>query len=55
MLLCLTLSLAGDGEGLGTHGLPESRLKELGQEAGFSHVKRLPMDNPFNSLYELRP
>jgi hypothetical protein len=55
VLLCLTLSLAGNGEGLGTLGLPESRLNELGLEAGFSDVRRVPMDNPFNSLYELTP
>jgi hypothetical protein len=24
-------------------------------EAGFSSVRRIPMDNPFNSLYELTP
>jgi len=55
VLLCLTLSLAGNGEGLGTLGLHEPKLRELGTEAGFSSVRRIPMDNPFNSLYELRP
>ena len=35
VLLCLTLSLAGDGEGLGTLGLPEPKLREFGQQAGF--------------------
>jgi SAM-dependent methyltransferase len=53
VLLCLTLSLSGGGEGLGTLGLPEPKLRELGTEAGFSSVRRIPMQNPFNSLYEL--
>ncbi len=55
VLLCLTLSLSGNGEGLGTLGLHEPKLRELGLEAGFSSVRRIPMDNPFNSLYELTP
>jgi SAM-dependent methyltransferase len=53
VLLCLTLSLSGGGEGLGTVGLHEPKLRELAGEAGFSSVRRLQMDNPFNSLYEL--
>jgi hypothetical protein len=53
VLLCLTLSLAANGEGLGTLGLHEPKLRELGTEAGFATVRRIPMDNPFNSLYEL--
>ena len=55
VMLCLTLSLAGNGEGLGTLGLHEPKLRELATEAGFSSVRRVPMDNPFNSLYELTP
>jgi 2-polyprenyl-3-methyl-5-hydroxy-6-metoxy-1,4-benzoquinol methylase len=52
---CLPVSLAGGGEGLGTLGLPESRLTELCLEAGFSRVRRLPLDNPFNNVYEIWP
>jgi 2-polyprenyl-3-methyl-5-hydroxy-6-metoxy-1,4-benzoquinol methylase len=55
VLLCLPLSLAGNGEGLGTLGLHEPKLRELAAEAGFSSVRRVPMDNPFNNLYELKP
>jgi len=55
VLLCLTLSLSENGEGLGTLGLHEPKLRELATEAGFSTVRRLPMENPFNSLYELQP
>ena len=53
VLLCLTLSLADHGEGLGTLGLPEPKLREFGQQAGFGKIRRIPMDNPFNALYEL--
>ena len=42
------------GEGHGTLGLHEPKLRELATEAGFSSVRRVPMDNPFNNLYELR-
>jgi hypothetical protein len=55
VLLCMTTSLASDGAGLGTLGLPESRLRAMAGKAGFSKVQRVPIDNPFNSLYELRP
>jgi SAM-dependent methyltransferase len=53
LLYCMTTSLAEGGEGLGTLGLPESMLGSLASEAGFSTVRRVEMDNPFNSLYEL--
>jgi SAM-dependent methyltransferase len=55
VLYCMTTSLAGYGEGLGTAGLPESKLDELCREAGFSKVSRVPLENPFNNLYEVRP
>jgi SAM-dependent methyltransferase len=53
LLYCMTTSLAEGGEGLGTLGLPESVLRTLAGEAGFSAVRRVEMDNPFNSLYEV--
>jgi ubiquinone/menaquinone biosynthesis C-methylase UbiE len=53
-LLCMTVSLAQGGEGLGTMGLPESKLRELCTRAGFSSVTRVPMENPFNNLYLVR-
>jgi SAM-dependent methyltransferase len=55
VLYCLTTSLAHAGEGLGTVGLPESKLRELSLEAGFSSVHRVQMRNPFSSLYVVRP
>jgi SAM-dependent methyltransferase len=52
---CMTTSLAHGGAGLGTLGLPESRLREQCLDVGFSSVLRVPIDNPFNALYEIRP
>lgn len=54
VLYCMTSSLAGGGEGLGTVGLPEAKLRELVGEAGFGSVERVPLENPFNSLYVAR-
>ena len=53
ILYCMTTSLAEGGEGLGTLGLPEPVLRQLAAKAGFTHVRHVAMDNPFNSLYEL--
>lgn len=55
VLFCMTMSLADGGEGLGTLGLPEPRLREYCERAGFGAVRRVPLDNPFNTLYEIRP
>ena len=51
---CMTTSLAHHGAALGTCGLPEAKLRELCAEAGFSDVRRLPLENPFNNVYEVR-
>ncbi|MFQ5933834.1 MAG: methyltransferase [Dehalococcoidia bacterium] len=55
ILYCMTTSLAGGGEGLGTMGLPPSKVEELCAEAGFGSVRQLPLENPFNILYEIKP
>jgi 2-polyprenyl-3-methyl-5-hydroxy-6-metoxy-1,4-benzoquinol methylase len=55
VVYCMTTSLANGGEGLGTCGLPESRLRELSLSAGFGSVRKLPLENPFNNLYEVKP
>jgi SAM-dependent methyltransferase len=55
ILYCMTTSLANGGEGLGSCGLPEPKLRELALEAGFRGVRRLPLENPFNNLYEVTP
>jgi 2-polyprenyl-3-methyl-5-hydroxy-6-metoxy-1,4-benzoquinol methylase len=55
VLYCMTTSLAHHGEGLGTLGLPEPKLRELAVEAGFGEVKRFPTEVPFKALYEMIP
>jgi SAM-dependent methyltransferase len=55
VLYCMTTSLSKNGVGLGTVGLHEPKLKELCEEAGFSAVERVPLDNPFNNLYQIKP
>jgi len=54
-LYCMTTSLANGGVGLGTLGFHEAKVHELCEEAGFSSVRRVPIENPFNNLYEARP
>ena len=43
------------GMGLGTVGLPESRLRELATAAGFSSVTPHDPGEPSNVYYEVRP
>lgn len=52
---CMTTSLANGGAGLGTCGMPEAKVRELCTGAGFGSVERLPIENPFNAIYEARP
>jgi SAM-dependent methyltransferase len=55
VFFCTPTSLACGAEGLGTMGMPEPKLCKLCAEAGFSNVIRLPFENPFNVLYEIKP
>lgn len=55
VLYCLSVSLAAGGEGLGSLGLPEPDLARLCARAGFASVRRLPVDDPMNAVYEVRP
>ena len=43
------------GMGLGTLGLPESRLRQLTEAAGFSGLTRHDPGEPSNVYYEVRP
>ena len=52
---CMTTSLANNGAGLGTLGFHEAKVRELCAKAGFSSVRRVPLENPFNNLYEAKP
>jgi hypothetical protein len=50
----MTTSLAENGLGLGTLGMSPSKVKEYCNKAGFDYVRKLPVDNPFNVLYEVK-
>ena len=52
-LHCMTVSLAHNGEGLGTV-IGEQGARSLAEEAGFSQFQKLPIDNPFNQFFALR-
>lgn len=52
---CMTTSLANDGEGLGTCGMPEKMVRQMSEEAGYSRVVKAPCCNDFISLYEIWP
>ena len=51
---CMTTSLANDGEGLGTVGLPKSKVEELCAAAGFKNVKEIEINHPLNSLFVIQ-
>jgi SAM-dependent methyltransferase len=55
VLYCMTTSLSRGGAGLGTLGFHEPKVRELCAEAGFSSIRRVPLENPFNNLYEVKP
>lgn len=51
---CMTQALAAGGEGTGTC-MGEEKMRELANEAGFSHFRRMDFpNNPFNLFYEIR-
>jgi SAM-dependent methyltransferase len=54
ILYCMTTSLANGGAGLGTLGFHESKVRDFSAEAGFTSVRRLPLENPFNNIYEIK-
>jgi hypothetical protein len=54
ILYCMTTSLAQGGAALGTLGFNPHVARQLCGEAGFTDVRVLPLDNPFNHVYEVR-
>jgi 2-polyprenyl-3-methyl-5-hydroxy-6-metoxy-1,4-benzoquinol methylase len=52
-LYCMTTSLAEGGAGIGTSMGPK-KAEELAWEAGFGSFRRLPIDDPFTAVYEVR-
>ena len=56
VLSCMSSAMsAPDGAGLGTLGLSETKAREMSAAAGFTHFRRLQIDNPVNAFYEIRP
>ncbi len=53
-LYCMTTSLAHGGAGIGV-AMGEPKARELAAAAGFSRFKRLPIEDDFAVLFELRP
>jgi SAM-dependent methyltransferase len=54
LFYCMTTSLAHDGAALGTLGLHEPKMRELCAAAGFGAVRRVPITNWLNTLFEVR-
>ncbi len=55
IMYCVPTTLARGGEALGTLGLPEPKLRELAQQAGFSDVTPVSSGHPILGLYSLTP
>ena len=54
LMHCLHDSLADHGAGLGAE-VSESRLRRLARDAGFTRFRRLPLNDPYIALYEVKP
>lgn len=55
VLYNVPVARADGGEGVGTMGLSEPRLRALCESAGFRSFRRVPIANPFNALYLAEP
>lgn len=53
-LHCMTVSLAYDGEALGTV-IGETAIMKLAREAEFSSIEKLKIENPMNQFFVLKP
>jgi 2-polyprenyl-3-methyl-5-hydroxy-6-metoxy-1,4-benzoquinol methylase len=52
-LYCMTTSLAHGGAGIGAC-MGEEKARELAYAAGFTRFRKLPIEEPFSVLYELK-
>ena len=52
-MYCMTTSLAHGGAGIGA-AMGEVKARELAEQAGFKHFRRLPIEDDFAVLYELK-
>ena len=56
VMSCMSSAMSVEGgAGLGTLGLPETKAREMAEEAGFSRFRRLEIDHSLNAFYEVRP
>ena len=56
VLTCMASALSEpEGAGLGTLGLPETRLRTLVGDAGFTRFERLGVEHAVNAFYLVRP
>ncbi|MFM1751467.1 MAG: hypothetical protein RL119_429 [Actinomycetota bacterium] len=56
VMSCMSSAMSlPDGAGLGTLGLPESKARQMAEEAGFTRFRRLDIDHSLNAFYEVRP
>lgn len=53
LAFCMSIAIARGGEGLGTAGLPEGRLRAYAAQAGFSDVRRVEINDPIQALFEV--
>jgi 2-polyprenyl-3-methyl-5-hydroxy-6-metoxy-1,4-benzoquinol methylase len=52
-LYCMTTSLAHGGAGIGAC-MGQEKARELAYASGFTHFRKLPIEEPFSVLYELK-
>lgn len=53
LAFCMSIAIARGGQGLGTAGLPEGRLREYASASGFAAVRRVEINDPVQALYEV--
>lgn len=56
VMSCMSSAMSAEGgAGLGTLGLPESKARDMAEEAGFTRFRRLDIEHSLNAFYEVRP
>lgn len=56
VLICMSAGLSQPGgAGLGTVGFHQDLAQQMTAAAGFTHFRRLEIEDPFNNYYEVRP
>ncbi len=56
LAICMSSSMSEEGaEGIGTFGLAPSVLEAMAKQAGFTRFRRLDIEDPMQTYYELKP